>query len=68
MARLANYKPKPYPKVKWLSCWQPVITLCNSLKNVITYLSDNADVVEGEVGPVIYSNLHNSSMLTFFIP
>ncbi len=47
---------KRYHKIRWLSRWQAVTTLCDSLGNVLIYFRDNHDMEDG-VGSNIFKKL-----------
>ena len=44
---------KRYHKIRWLSRWQAVTTLCDSLESVLIYFRDNQDMEDG-VGSNIF--------------
>ena len=48
---------KRYHKIRWLSRWQAVTTLCDSLESVLTYFRDNHDAIEDEIGSNIFRKL-----------
>jgi len=49
---------KMYHKIRWLSWWQAVTILCDSLESVLIYFRDNQDM-EDEVGYNIFKKTPN---------
>ena len=52
---------KMYHKIRWLSRWQAMTTLCDSLESVLIYFRDNHDMEDG-IGSNILKKTPNISM------
>jgi hypothetical protein len=55
----AHKSLKNYQKIIWLSRWQSIITLCNILKNVLTYFRDVENGNDGPSDGSIFTRLRN---------
>ena len=49
---------KRYHKIYWLSKWQAITTLCDSLEFVIIYLHDAITSRDDGLAPLLYAKLH----------
>jgi hypothetical protein len=47
-----------YHKIHWLSRWQAVTTLCDSLKSVIVYFRNALTSRDDGLAPLLYAKLH----------
>ena len=50
---------KRYQKIRWLSRWQAVTTLCDSLESVLTYYRDTPATTEDSAGQQTYLKLRS---------
>lgn len=54
---------KRYHKIRWLSRWQAVTSLCDSLESVITYFRDVPHKKDDKDAPYLYEKLRSFKMI-----
>jgi hypothetical protein len=57
---------KRYHKIKWLSIWQSITSLCDSLESVLTYFCDIPTKKDDKDAPFLYETLRSFKTIYCF--